>query len=68
MGEVFTGALCLLWGHALDERWRLIGKEPEEANKDDEKFGKYDVRGKVLVGFFNLEKKRVLRWDTTKDF
>lgn len=43
MGEVFTGAPCLLWDHSLDEKWRLVGKEPEETNKDDEKFGKHDL-------------------------
>lgn len=43
VGEVFTGAVCLLWGHAFDGRWRLRGEEPEETNMDDEKFGKHDL-------------------------
>lgn len=62
MSEVFDGALWLFWGHALDERWRLIGEEPAVTNKDDEKFGKHDLQGKVqgtdVSGFFNLEKKK----------
>lgn len=57
VGEVFTGALCLLWDRAPEERRRLIGKDPGETNKDDEKFGKHDLRGKVLLFFFESRKK-----------
>jgi len=60
VGEVFTGALCLLWGHPLGERWRLIGKEPEETNRMMRSFESmtYKARFKELMwGLFKSRKK-----------